>query len=242
MATCTWCGEERRLEVFEWWREDRAWMLDCCCEGYYQGMLDEMNDPELLGDRTWRRGFATWWYEQTGQKVRRPYLARDGGIRLDYGLDLCDVTQAEAKAWVREHHRHNKPPAGWRWGLAVRNGPDLVAVAMVGRPVARRIDADRVVEVNRLCVDPNLDPALVWNACSMLYAEACREAARRGFDEVITYTLESEPGTGVKAAGFERVATTRGGSWSRPSRKRRDRAPTCPKARWSRLVGGTVTR
>ncbi len=236
MTICDWCGEEQRLEVFEWWREERAWQLDTCCEGYYEGMTEELNDEELLASKVWRRGFAQWWYEQTGEKARRPYVSERGGIRLDYGLDLCDVTQAEAKAWVREHHRHNRPPAGWRWGHAVRNGPDLVAVAMVGRPVARRIDASRVVEVNRLCVSPDLDRALVWNACSMLYAEACREAARRGFEEVITYTLAEEPGTGVKAAGFEAVATTRGGSWDRPSRRRTNRTPTQPKTRWSRRV------
>lgn len=118
----------------------------------------------------------------------------------------------------------------------MRNGADLVAVAMVGRPVARMIDGAKVVEVTRLCVNPQLDQELAWNACSMLYAEAAREAKRRGFEKIITYTLESESGHALKASGWAIEAKTRGGSWSRPSRARQDVGPTCPKVRWAKVL------
>ncbi len=237
MPTCFWCGQERRLEILEWWDEERAWMLDTCCEGYYEAMIEELNDEELLASKEWRRGFAAWWYDQTGQRARRPFISRYGGIRVDYGLDFTPVTLAEAKEFIRRHHRHNPPPLAWHFGLALRNGPDLVAVAMVGRPVARMIDATTTVEVNRLCVDPRLEPELVWNACSMLYAEAAREAKRRGYSKVITYTLETEVATSLKACGWDPVAKTKGGSWNTPSRPRKTTTPTCKKIRWERVLG-----
>jgi hypothetical protein len=160
----------------------------------------------------------------------------DGGwLRLDFGLDLAPVTLATARAFVAAHHRHHsKPPPGWRWGHAVRNGAEVVGVAMVGRPVARAFDHHQVVEVNRLCIDPGLHPAVVRHAASKLYGAAAREARRRGFRRIVTYTLESESGVSLRAAGWEPRALTRGGSWNRPARPRETRAPTCQKMRWER--------
>ena len=51
-------------------------------------------------------------------------------------------------------------------------------------------------------------------------------------DRIITYTLASESGTSLTAAGWVRVATTDGGSWSRPSRPRSDSHPLDEKVRW----------
>ena len=67
-------------------------------------------------------------------------------------------------------------------------------------------------------------------------AGAAKEARRRNFSKIITYTLISEPGTSLVAAGWTREAETRGGSWSRINRPRIDRAPTCAKVRWSRTL------
>ena len=115
------------------------------------------------------------------------------------------------------------------------NGPDLVGVAMVGRPVARMIDASTTVEVTRLCTRRDVS-GLTWNACSMLYAAAAKEAKRRGYLKIISYILEDDPGTSLLAAGWEREAKTRGGSWNRPARSRSDAAPTCPKWRWAKRL------
>lgn len=235
MATCEFCGDERELYILEAWYEDRAFMLGTCCEAYYDGMLAELADPELQRCPEWFRGFAEWFAGETGLDARTVYVDDTTGcIRVDYGLRLEAIPQRDAKEFVREHHRHNKPPAGWRWGHAVYNGQDLVGVAMVGRPVARRLDAQTVVEVNRLCIDPTLAPGLVWCAASMLYGAAAREAKRRGFARIVTYTLESESGGTLKAAGWTVEHRTTGGSWNRPGRARTDKAPTCRKLRWAR--------
>lgn len=222
---CYGCGERYRVEVFEYW-DDRNFMLDSCCEW---GLWDFIDNAERVD---WRELFS----DVCPLEIRQVYDDDFESLKIDYGLRECAVTLAEAKQFIGEWHRHNKPPAGWRWGHAVHNGGQLIGVAMVGRPVARKIDHNEVVEVNRLCVRPDLDRALVWNACSQLYTAAANKAEQRGFSKIITYTLESEKGTGLIAAGWTAEATTRGGTWNRPSRARQDSAPTCKKIRWARIL------
>ena len=53
-----------------------------------------------------------------------------------------------------------------------------------------------------------------------------------GYQRLITYTLDTEPGTSLRAAGFRIDGYTRGGSWNRPNRARIDKHPTTRKARW----------
>jgi hypothetical protein len=50
--------------------------------------------------------------------------------------------------------------------------------------------------------------------------------------------LESEPGTSLIAAGWTREMVSGGGSWSRPSRGRDDKAPLDKKVRWARALNG----
>lgn len=246
-ARCDLCGDVYRLEVLEFWIEERTFLVGACCEGAEEDAratievaFRDPSDPLFEDDR---REIRSWFERETGISIRGIVVGEEGGLRygnggfsIDFGLELVEVSLAEAKAFVAEHHRHNRPPVGWRWGHGLRNGGELVAVAMVGRPVARMIPGDQVVEVNRLCVDPGVPAGLARYACSKLYAAAARQAKRRGFRKVITYTLETERGASVKAAGFVAEAKTRGGSWSRPSRRRGVVAPTCRKVRWARTL------
>ena len=204
-------------------------MFDTCCEGSHADLCEQVTECS-------RESFAAWFEGRTGAHIRQGYQStvEPDFLRLDFGLELRDVPQAEAKAFITENHRHNPAPAGWRWGHGVYNGGQLIAVGWVGRPVARAIDHTQVCEVNRVCVNHDLDPQLVWNACSMIYAAAAKEAKSRGFSRIITYTLESESGHALKASGWTAVAVTKGGSWNCPSRPRTDKAPTCRKVRWAR--------
>lgn len=133
------------------------------------------------------------------------------------------------KRFVTAVHRHCPAPVGWRFGFGVRNGSRLVGVVMCGRPVARLIDATTVVEVNRLAT---IDSPLAHNAASMLLGAAAREARRRGFLKAITYTLESESGASLRAAGWVAEAVTRGGTRTRRGRVRSEHA-VGPKVRWA---------
>ena len=53
-----------------------------------------------------------------------------------------------------------------------------------------------------------------------------------GYLRFVTYTLSSEPGTSLLAAGWEDAAKVRGRSWGCPSRPRVDLHPTQNKIRW----------
>lgn len=125
---------------------------------------------------------------------------------LDYGLRLRPISFAEAKEFIEEHHRHCGPPVGRQYGAAVSNGAEMVGVMTAGRPVSAELARQGCVEVNRVCVRATTPAALVTNACSMLYGYACREAFRRGHDRVVTYTLSTERGPPLRAAGFLPVA------------------------------------
>lgn len=141
-------------------------------------------------------------------------------------LTLRPITLKEAKEYITTHHRHHKPPVGWKFGVAVEEDGAIVGVAVAGRPVARMIDQERTLEVMRVATDGSK------NACSMLYGAIRRAAKALGYDRLITYTLESEPGTSLKASGWNAVKKTTGGAWSCPSRPRNDDHPIEPKILW----------
>jgi len=134
---------------------------------------------------------------------------------------------AGAAAFVSEHHRHHTAPVGHLFSIGAYRGDDLIGVVIVGRPVARRRDDGLTAEVTRLCVLDN-EP----NACSFLYGKAAKAALAMGFRKIGTYTLKSEPGTSLKAAGWVCIGEVKGRSWDTPSRRRSDKHPTEPKLLW----------
>lgn len=152
----------------------------------------------------------------------RPWRNGQGGTLLQ----LQPITYAEACAFIGTHHRHHLPPQGWKWGIAVNDGERVVGVVTVGRPVARHLDNGWTLEVTRCCTDGTP------NAASMLYGAAWRAAKAMGYKRLITYVLQSETGTSVKAAGWREVGVAGGGSWDRVSRPRVQTAPTERKTLW----------
>lgn len=136
-------------------------------------------------------------------------------------IELRPIKQADALAFVKQHHRHHEPPVGSLWQHAVHDESGvLVGVAIVGRPVARALDDGLTVEVTRLCTDG--EP----NACSMLYAAVRRAADAKGYRRGLTYVLASESGTTAKAAGYRYLWRVKGRSWDAPNRPRTDKHPT----------------
>jgi hypothetical protein len=141
-------------------------------------------------------------------------------------LRSVPITLRSANAFVAAHHRHHKPARGCIFTAGVEEDGRLCGVATVGRPVARLLQDGRTAEVTRLCTDGTR------NACSFLLGLCRRVALSLGYHRLITYTLPDEGGASLRAAGFVQAATTGGGSWDKPSRRRQDKAPTCPKFRW----------
>ena len=142
-------------------------------------------------------------------------------------MKIRPCTLAQANELVDELHRHHKPVRGHRFSMALYDNDRLCGVAIVGRPVARMTDANRVAEVLRVCTDGTP------NACSMLLGACARVAREMGFDCIQTFTLESEPGVSLVAAGWDLDGCTSGGTWNRPSRSgRREDQPQVSKKRW----------
>lgn len=142
-------------------------------------------------------------------------------------LTVVPLPLDEANAFVRQHHRHHQPTVGHKFSLGVADESGAVrGVAIVGRPVARMLDDGLTLEVNRVATDG------CPNACSALYGAARRAAFALGYRRLITYTLNTEPGTSLKAAGWKLLGERGGGSWSVPSRPRVDKHPLQMKLLW----------
>lgn len=240
LGTCPFCAEERWIDLLEFWPEERAWLTDTCCEESQEDLQDQLEYGLSLRPAERARFFAPIraLFEGYGEAFRSIVSDGAGAARYEAGLQTRPAVWADARDFVAEHHRHNRKPRGWKWGHEIRNGTTVVGYAIVGRPVARMI-ATRdpgALEVTRCCVRTDLDAGLVWNACTMLYAEAAREAKRRGYTRLITYTREDEDGTTLKAAGWSPVATTAARSWHTEARPRPDSDAPCRKIRWERQL------
>lgn len=143
------------------------------------------------------------------------------------------LTLKQANDLVKSWHRHHKPVVGHRFSIGVCDAEgEMQGACIVGRPVARKIDQYAVAEVTRLVTNG------AKNACSMLYAAAARICREMGFEKIQTYILETESGTSVKAAGWEKVSETAGGGdWNVKSRKgRRTDQPMGKKHRYERIL------
>lgn len=115
-------------------------------------------------------------------------------------LTIVPITIKAAKAFVAEHHRHNKPPVGHKFSIGVCDDEGtLRGVAMVGRPIAAALDDGLTAEVNRTCTDG------YPNANSALYGAAWRIAQAMGYRRLVTYTQADESGSSLTAAGWVKV-------------------------------------
>ncbi len=142
-------------------------------------------------------------------------------------LALIPISLRQACQFIAETHRHHKPPTGAKFALGVGSAGRLAGVATVGRPVSRHLDDRATLEVTRVATDGTP------NACSMLLGAAVRAARAIGYRRVYSYTLATEPGSSLRAAGFRLDSPhAGGGSWSRPKRARTDSHPIGAKQRW----------
>lgn len=145
-------------------------------------------------------------------------------------MKLVPLELAEANAFVAEWHRHHKPVVGHRFSLGASVAEKIVAVAIVGRPVARMNQDGSTVEIVRLASDGTK------NACSFLYGRARKAAFALGYSRIITYTLPEEGGASLRGAGFKLLGVRGGGSWSRDSRPRVDKHPLQEKFAWESVA------
>lgn len=124
-------------------------------------------------------------------------------------LELYPCSYQTAAQFVGSNHRHNKPPVGHKFSIAVYDDDGtLHGVCMVGRPIGGYLDDGVTLEVNRCCTDGTR------NACSMLYGAAQRAARALGYKRIVTYTLESENGASLRASNWVCDGPAGGTHWT----------------------------
>jgi L-amino acid N-acyltransferase YncA len=135
-------------------------------------------------------------------------------------------------------HRRRPKIVGALFATSVLERGELAGIACASEPKAPRSRKRRVVEISRVAT------LGTRNACSKLYGALCRAAAALGYRRAITFTDPDEPGTSLRAAGFQDDGLTREQSWDRPSNRRRGKARSeqlSQVRRWSRDLAGKGT-
>lgn len=145
-------------------------------------------------------------------------------------LKLVPVSLKEANTFVAEYHRHHKPVTGHKFSLGCTQEGQLVGVAIVGRPVSRYLDDGMTLEVNRLCSTGEK------NVCSFLYGAAARAGKALGYQRIVTYTLDTEPGTSLRAAGWKCMGLAGGKRWTGTRRPAADLYPAQMKLRYEKQL------
>lgn len=131
-------------------------------------------------------------------------------------MRIVPLSLKEANAFVEEHHRHNKKVVSHKFSIGLEKEGELVGVAIGGIPIARLLNDGKTLELRRICAMPD-----VPNACSKLMARAKRIGQLMGYEKFITYTLQREPGTSLRAVNARKVASTVPGNWERSNRTSR---------------------
>lgn len=146
-------------------------------------------------------------------------------------MKIVPINLKEANAYVTKYHRHHKACIGCKFCLGcVDDKGELIGVAICGRPVSRYYDNGLTLEINRLCTDGSM------NACSKLYSACVRTAKEMGYKKVITYTLQSENGSSLRASNFKFDGIAGGKQWT-GCRRRNNGVPQELKKRWIYEIG-----
>ena len=135
-------------------------------------------------------------------------------------LQVIPISLREANEFVINFHRHSKKTRGHKYSIGASDGENLVGVAIVGSPVARKLDDGFTAEVLRVCVKDDSPK----NTCSFLYGRSWRIWQQMGGKRMITYTLQKESGSSLRAVDWKIVGETKvwkeGTGWAtRPGRE-----------------------
>lgn len=130
-----------------------------------------------------------------------------------HGWSLAPTTLRKANDFVASYHRHTGRTArnGGKFAISLIKEGRMGGVAIVGNPLSATLMDGFTAEVLRLCVVEDAPPS----ACSQLYGACWRAWKAMGGRRMITYTLESENGTSLRAAGWVKVGATKptAGGW-----------------------------
>ena len=151
-------------------------------------------------------------------------------------LKIIPITLREANTFVERFHRHNKKTQGHKFSVGAVYGEELVGVAIVGRPVARKLDDGFTTEITRVCVKDEAPK----NTCSFLYGRCWRIWQQMGGLRMITYTLQSESGASLRASDWKILGETKnwnpGKGWTTRADREWQPVHSEKKYRWEKNV------
>lgn len=133
------------------------------------------------------------------------------------GLRFVPISIADAKAFVRQHHRHNPACTGARTAIALECDGALVGVGLLGNPKARKLAEDRFcAEAVRVCTSTDAPKG----SSGKINARLKRIWQLHGGIRWVSYNRADESGASMRGAGLEPVAKVKGRQWSCASRPR----------------------
>ena len=150
-------------------------------------------------------------------------------------MRLLLVNSEDVDKWIAQHHYLGYSPPGARLRFWIVNSSDEIMGAMMwGRPTARMLDQECLLELTRMCLIDDTVP----NAESQALGKARRWIRKHmpSIKGLLAYasTGARHRGTIYEADGWFPFGKTEGHSWKRKGRcKRRDK-DTSPKLRWLR--------
>lgn len=140
------------------------------------------------------------------------------------------MTVKTAQGLIADWHRHLKKVQGGLFAACVMDGDDTVGVGLAANPARVWQGTGRFV-IARVAVMEGMP-----NACSMLYGALCRAGKALGYREAWTYTRLDEPGTSLRASGFQEMGVTKAEEWDREKRPRKAAENGEQKRRWMRKL------
>jgi hypothetical protein len=141
-----------------------------------------------------------------------------------------------ANVFIAKHHRHSVPlkPINVKYIIGLENQHELIGVAILGRPCNRFLEDGATIEIRRLATNG------LKNSCSFLLARCSELAFALGYKKIITYTLQIESGSSLKATGFEiSHKSNSNGKWRETTQTRldgREMIPSQKKICWQKLT------
>jgi len=142
-------------------------------------------------------------------------------------MEFKPISRKIANEFINNNHRHNKSVCGDKYRIGLFDETKLIGVGIAGNPVSRKqMDGD-TIEITRVCVLPDYP-----NACSMIYARMKRIAQLLGYKRIISYTLESESGSSLKAIGAKIDHKVAKGNWLNRRNRAYQEVNDMPKQMW----------
>jgi hypothetical protein len=121
---------------------------------------------------------------------------------------ICPIAFHDARKFIQAHHAYLAAPRGCLFCIAAYDHGDIVAVAIVNRPVNPSMDDGVTAEISRLCTHDA--PANTATALLRRVLRACRAI---GYHRLISYVDAERDGGSFKAASYSVTAVTKRRQW-----------------------------